>query len=158
MLYLNLNAPIVPNKSMGGFDLQQHISHYVQDIKAFSNRDKDTLQDMSSVLIGQFAINYTFENQIILRFDIITGKLSLISALKGYKGKLFGNIGIGSTISEALKIESRLYYDEIDEGYYIEGVDGIGIFLDNSYADHNMMPDNKIIEISIFVKEMLIVP
>lgn len=156
MKHLNLNAPIYPSKSLGGFTLKTHISEYIEDIKSFSDIDRKSLQDLSVNMIGKFLVRYTIKNEIILSFDIITGQLGLISALDSYKGKLFESIGIGSTISEALKVEPRLYYDEIDEGYYIKGVDGIGIFLEDPYADHIANPNNKIVEISIFLKESLV--
>lgn len=156
MKHINLNAPIYPSESLGGFTLKTHISAYIEDIKSFSNIDKESWKDLSIDTIGPFVIRYTLQHKIILRFDIVTGQLELISALEDYKGKLFGSIGIGSTISEALKVEPRLYYDEIDEGYFITGVDGIGIFLEDPYADHIANPSNKIVEISIFLKESLV--
>ncbi len=158
MKYLNLNAPIHPNKSLGGFTLRTHISAYIDDIKSFSDIDRKSLQDLSINMIGQFLVRYTLKNKIILSFDIVTGQLNLISALEDYKGKLFENIGIGSTISEAIKVEPRLYYDETDEGYFIKGIDGIGIFLEDAYADHIAKPNNEIVEISIFSKENLALP
>ena len=155
----NLNAPIIPNQSAGGFQIGKHISQYAADIQQFFYKSSEGT-DISARLYSKFRIQYRWEENILLDFDIITGQLLLIGVLSNYKGQLLGKISLGMTIKEALIIEPNLYYDDFEAGYFLDDENGkqlgISIFLEEE-ADHLKLPNNRIVEISIFRHELMII-
>jgi hypothetical protein len=127
----NLNEPIVPGKSMGEFRLREHIVRYIDIIEEYGFIS-DKMNGRNCYfeywkMGGPFCILYEIENTLQLTFNVCNGKLMKILGMWNYKGLLFEKIGIGMSIEEAMKLELRIYYDDDEEEYYIEGVKGIVI-------------------------------
>ena len=116
-MFLDIKAPIIPFKGMGG-------------IKLYS-----TMTELSYLLLlgremtkpsdGNW-ITYHLLNSVELLFHRKNSKLFLMRTLDGYEGKLFGKIGVGTKEEEFLKIEPSFIYDDFEEvwesskGVYIE--------------------------------------
>jgi len=129
---LNLQAPILPHIGLGGIKLSAHIQNYKELISSFSWLDFSTLEDQSISLFSPFHIGYELQDTLVMIFDVLTGKLERICVKKEYKGTLFDKIQVGMPIEEAIKMESRLKYDELEEYFYIDGVAGVVIESDAS--------------------------
>lgn len=134
---IDVKAPIVPSKELGGLKLHTHIKDYYELVKSFSWLDKHTLRDCSASLFSPFHVGYEMKDTLIMVFHILNGKLLKICALKNYKGPLLGKIKIGMPIEKALKIQPNLFYDEDGELYSIKGTPGVTLETDayNKYIE-----------------------
>jgi len=108
----NLLAEIKPYFGLGGFSFNQNIKDFEQ-VWTYSYFEKEIKNRLTFKLDKKyFFLNITTENnEIGFDIDLFTGKLSSITCGKGYKGKLDNGIGIGSSIKDALKKDSRLGYN-----------------------------------------------
>lgn len=134
---LDLYAPIIPQIGLGGLVLSTHIKKYKELVESFSWLDTKTLEDKSVSLFSSFHIGYELQDVLIMIFDVLTGELQRICAKKGYQGLLLNRIKTGMLIEEAIKLEPRLKYDEDEEHFYIEGLQGVTVETDayNNYIE-----------------------
>lgn len=132
---IDLNAPIVPWEGMGGIKLYSHLRDLQNLIKA---------EHAKSFLYDNFLVRYDMANKVYLFFNLVNGKLFKITALKNYKGKLFGQISIGMHIDEVLKIEPSFIYDDFEEVY----CGPKGIYIEAGPVDHTVL------WISVYIKEI----
>ena len=108
----DLFAEIKPNFGLGGFNFNQSINDFEQNW-TYSFFEKELKNGMSFKIDEKYfylSVS-TQNNEIQFDIDLFSGKLSSISCEKGYKGKLDNGIGIGSSINEALKMDSSLGYN-----------------------------------------------
>ncbi|MFW5433963.1 hypothetical protein [Paenibacillus apiarius] len=134
---IDTTAPILPGESLGGVKLLTHIKEYKELVSSFSWLDQKTLKDCSVSLFSPFHIGYEMKNTLIMIFDVITGELQRICALKNYEGTLFGKLKIGMLLEQAERLEPRLTYNDFEELFYIKGVEGVTIEVDayNKYIE-----------------------
>ncbi|WP_044642479.1 hypothetical protein [Risungbinella massiliensis] len=130
---LDLEAPIIPGQSLGGFTLKTHIKEYYDTIDTFPHFKSGRTRKGHTGLDNYYSmplpnlIKYNFKDTLILTFNVLNGKLESIFAYENYQGLLFGKIGIGMKIDDAMRLDERIYYDEEEDGFGIQGVDGIAI-------------------------------
>ena len=123
---IDISAPIIPGESIGGIPLYSHIRDYRDLVNSFEYCEKKTGKDLSHSFFGTFEIAYEYKDIMTLVFSIINGKLLIIIAQKGYNGLLFDKIRVGMNIKEAMKLEPRIYFDNVHEEYYlVKGEKGI---------------------------------
>lgn len=132
---VNLDAPIIPWKSMGGINLYTHIHDFYDLISE--------LED-SAVLLGKSLIRYEIKGSVVLWFNLMNGRLFKITALENYTGKIFDKIHIGMHIDDVLKIEPSFEYDDFEEVYCSPK----GIFIETDPVEHTVL------WISVYVKEL----
>lgn len=132
---LDVNAPIVPWKEMGGIGLYSNIRELIPLI---------TNDSISTKVLGKFLIKYEIGSKVDLWFNVINGKLFKITALSSYKGSLFEDIVIGMHIKEVLNIEPSFIYDEFEEVY----CSNKGIYIETNPID------DTVLWISVFIKEI----
>lgn len=145
MEIFDINAPIIPSKSIGNISLYANITEYYDLIKQNCVWNLITDKYDNIKLHSPFHIAYNIANTMTLVFHIPNGKLMKIIANKNYKG-LYNNIHVGMKIDKAIKLDNSLVYDEEEEWYYIKDVRGI-IFepdINNKYIK----------SISVYVKEL----
>jgi len=132
---INKNAPIIPGIGLGNLKLNSHISQYIDLIKSFTWLDSKTLEDKSIDMLSTFYVSYECKDTLKIVFDILTGKLQRIIALKDYEGLFNGELYIGKIIDTIKKID--IVYDEDEELYFIKGVEGISFEADanNQYIE-----------------------
>ena len=104
-----------------------------------------------SPYVAVFNIKSDFVN---LHVDIRNGKIQKISAIEGYEGS-FNNIRTGMTFMDAVKIDDRIYYDEIEYCAFVNGVDGISFGFAEIDPDPQTIQSLKINEIFVFAIESL---
>lgn len=132
---VNLDAKIKPWKGLGGVELYTHISKLQQYLE--ESRAK-------TQMLGRFLVKYEIQDQLILWFNIVNGKLFKITACKEYKGVLFNKIKIGMDIEDVLKEDNSFSYDDFEEVYESEK----GIYIETHPQT------NEVMWISVFIKEI----
>ncbi|SPT81564.1 Uncharacterised protein [Niallia circulans] len=132
---INLEAPIVPWKGMGGIKLYSHINEFYSIIEQYGKQPK---------LLGKYLIRYEIDNSLDLWFNLLNGKLFKITATSNYNCTLFNKIRVGMHIDEVLKIEPSFEYDDFEEVYCSPK----GIFIETDPVEHTVL------WISVYVKEL----
>jgi len=122
MELVDISAPIIPNEGLGGIELRKGIGDYPHLV----NLDTWLSGEMELDMFGPFRVCYDlprfgFQIDVDPRNALIT----YIKAYAGYAGTLFGQIGVGTLVSEALKLAPDLYWDEMDSILYSEIHDGV---------------------------------
>lgn len=74
-------------------------------------------------------------------------------AQEGYAGKLFGTIEVGMNVGEAMSLEPRLFYDEVEEGLYVRGCAGVTLDVPEIDPPPEEVPSYPISAISVYAKE-----
>lgn len=114
---IDVEAPIIPWEGMGGIKLYSTIKELRPLLE---NRE-----DVKAVVYHNMWVKYTIKNIMELFFHLANGKLFKIVTLEGYKGKLFGKIGVRTKEKELLKIEPSFVYEDFEEVFESEK----GVFL-----------------------------
>ncbi|MDO5559642.1 MAG: hypothetical protein Q4F95_08605 [Oscillospiraceae bacterium] len=105
-MILDIRAPIIPYDGFGEIKLYSTIME-LDEILTLSVSKKKILNDNWII--------YDIQNSIELFFHRKNDKLFRITTLDNYKGKVFGSIGVGTTLKEMLSIESSFVYYEFEE-------------------------------------------
>ncbi len=134
-MLLDITAPIIPFVGFG-------------EIKLYSTRDdlKDLLEmeGVTSKIIFNAWIQYDIQNDIELLFHLKNDKLFRITTLDNYKGKVFNEIGVGTSEEEMLKVEPSFVYDDFEKVW--ESDKGVFIEMDAEI--------NKVRWISVYIPEL----
>lgn len=85
--------------------------------------------------------------------DVRNGKVFKLIAQEGYAGKLFGTIEVGMNVGEAMSLEPRLFYDEVEEGLYVRGCAGVTLDVPEIDPPPEEVPSYPISAISVYAKE-----
>ncbi len=155
---VRLDARIVPNESLGGLRLRTKLLELQELVAGF-------LDPSSFRLISPFVAVYTLEGGAIkIDVDVRNGKVSMLSALSGYRGELFEKIHVGMKVKDAVAAEPRLYYDEFTESIVCKGVKGLAIDVpdiplasdlqDKSLTFSDQVLEMNISSISVFAAEI----
>ncbi len=134
-MLLDISAPIVPFEGFG-------------EIKLYSTRDelRELLEkeDVESEIINNNWIRYDVQNCVELFFHLKNNKLFRLTTLDNYQGKLFEEIGVGTTEKELLEIEPSFVYNDFEEVWESEK----GIFIETSAET------NTVKWISVYIREL----
>ena len=132
---IDLNAPIVPYKGLGGIGLytsQKALTEFLKVNNAISR------------MLFEDTIRYEIKDECLLFFNVANDKLYKLTATGNYKGSVFDKIRIGMTEEELLEAESSFIYDDFEEVW----ISDKGIFIE-------MDPEtNKVMWISVYVSEL----
>ena len=143
---IDTGLPIIPDQGLGGIELRRNIEDYDRVLS-------EVLGDLDWGLNFPFHAAYTLRSYSIeISVDIRNGTVSRIAALDGYHGTLFGKIGVGMSVSEALELAPDFYYDEMETIFFSEIHDGV--FLDiGADAPLDMVPSLAIEAIWVYAPE-----
>jgi len=156
---ISIDAEIVPNESLGGLtirakltDIQELITQrWVQEVSQKPAEQKEAAFQMQ----GPFVARYLLEDRAIEVFvDVRNGKIFQLTAKSGYQGTLFGVIRVGMSVSEAMTLEPRLYYDEGQELIMCKGVNGLAIDIPDTDPPPELVPTMNIFAISVYADEI----
>ncbi len=149
-VHLDLEAPIIPNQSLGGLTLGTHISELEDLVFGLGS-----WKEGACTLISPFEARYSFgKGEIEAAVDVRNGKIFKLSAKVGYKGKLFEEIGVGMLVQQALELEPRLYYDEVEELILARGLPGLSLDIPEIDPPVEIVPGMNISAINVFVEEI----
>ena len=145
---LDLDAPIIPNQSLGGLILGTPISELEDLVFGLGS-----WKDGTCTLISPFEARYSFgKGEIEAAVDVRNGRIFKLSAKIGYRGKLFAQIRVGMSVQQALELEPRLYYDEVEELILAAGLPGLSLDIPEIDPPIETVPGMNISGISVFVK------
>ncbi|HEX8218696.1 MAG TPA: hypothetical protein VF914_05725 [Chloroflexia bacterium] len=147
---LSLVAPIIPNEGLGGLRLRTEIRQ-IQDLIL---KQSLTRRDMYR-LAGPFVAEYKLgEGEIQVSVDVRDGRIYQLTAGEGYKGGLFSNIFVGMAVTEAMRIQPGLFYDEAESLIRYKGVGGLAIDLPEDDLPPALVPQMHIHSISVYAVEI----
>jgi hypothetical protein len=148
---IDIEAPIIPKQSLGGFKLRTHIEELEDIIFGLG-----VWKEGSCKLMPPFEARYTFgKGEVEIAVDVRNGKIFRISAHTGYKGKLFNQIGIGMPVREVFELEPKLYYDEPEEMILHHDILGISLDIFDIDPPPALVPNMNIDAISVYDVEAI---
>jgi hypothetical protein len=125
----NLAANIIPEVGAGGVTFTNTIADFeyiLVNRSQETNKEKDIHFTIDDTLF--FLTLHMPFNEFKLEIDLFTGTIISMVLKKGYHGKLTSALGIGSKMSEVLKVDSDLYFD-LDHSFYVRyPFDGLIIY------------------------------
>jgi hypothetical protein len=113
---------IAPNEGLGGLKLRTPLKELEHLLWAFDVR-RGSDQGWYE-FVGLYEARYDL-GPVAIGVDVRNGKVFKLIAQEGYAGKLFGAIEVGMNVGEAMSLEPRLFYDEVEEGLYVRGCAGV---------------------------------
>ena len=129
-------APIIPFIGMGGIRLNSTKAEVEQVLG-------ERLPEGEVLHNGQYS-QYILGNEMSLCFSEVTGRLTEMETLPGYKGKLFGKIGTDTDEKDLIRLEPSLEYNNFEE-VFVSKEKGRVIETD--------LPSHKAVWISISAKD-----
>lgn len=150
---IDLDAPIVPGEGLGGLRVRIPIAHLHEIltdrlIAAGGNRDWLSMTHLAEA---------TYQlGPIAVAVDVRSGKVFKLTALSGYRGRLFGHLAVDMPVARAMELEPRLYYDEAEEMLLVKGCDGVSLDVPALDPDPRDVPAYRISAISVVAPEALI--
>jgi hypothetical protein len=149
-MVLDIYAPIIPNASLGGFQLRVPVRSIQELLDGLG-----VIKEGSFQLVAPFEARYQLaEGAVEMAVDVRNGKIFKLIANAGYKGTLFGRIMVGMRVKEAIGIEPRLYYDQAEQFIYCEGVSGLAIDVPVIDPFPREVPDLIISSIAVYAREI----
>jgi len=103
-------------------------------------------------LVGLYEARYDL-GPVAIGVDVRNGKVFKLIAQEGYAGKLFGTIEVGMNVGEAMSLEPRLFYDDIEEGLYVRGCAGVTLDVPEIDPPPEVVPSYPISAISVYAEE-----
>lgn len=147
---LSIYADIVPDRGLGNLALRTHISKLYDLISGLGQ-----WKEGSCNLISPYeAIFRPGKGEIEISVDIRNGKVFKLTASDGYKGKLFGQIGVGMNIGQLISSFPDFYYYEAEEYIACKGVSGIALSISETDPPLEKLPYLSVSAISVYVREM----
>lgn len=153
---IDFDSPIIPGQGIGDIKLLENAFSLRQLI--LSNTCSGQNIDWTFTTEKQFPdwLTLNYKNIILIGVNIYTGKIISLTVREGFKGKIFGEISIGSYVKDLFKLDNDFYYDEGDD-YVLHKTNfdiRFDIDLKNriSYTDKEV-EESKITEITILNHE-----
>jgi hypothetical protein len=146
---LKLDADIKPNEGLGGIRLRVSLGDIQDLIPSWEPAGQQSYK-----LVSRFEARYSLmDGAIEVAVDVRNGKIFKLIAGKGYGGTLLGKIKVGMKVSEAISLESRLFYDEGEELITCRGVEGVSLDIPEIDPPPELVPNMEISAISVFAEE-----
>lgn len=144
---IDLNDPIIPGQGVGEIKLLENAFSLREYI--LSNTLSGTDNYWTFTTNNQFPdwLNLNYKKILTIGVNIYTGKIISITVRKGYGGRVFNTIQVGSLVSELFKIDAGFYYDEMDE--YIYHKDNTDIYFDIDLKNKVTPTDEEILNCCI---------
>lgn len=152
---LRIDDPIIPGDRLGGFVLRTRVAEIqtlIYRIHWIQQRESKWY-DLAKPFDARYRIG-----PVELCVDIRNGKIFQLNAFEGYIGTLFGSISVGMLVSEAMALERRLYYDEVEERLQVQEVSGVSLEVPEVDPDPQLVPSLPIRAISVFAEEAFNAP
>ncbi|MFN8557427.1 MAG: hypothetical protein U0531_08775 [Dehalococcoidia bacterium] len=151
---IRIDAPIVPGQELGVrlltpiSALEPLLRRAMVDhigISAGTTAASDGWFRLSSPFTAQYNLGV-----VQITVDVRTGLIVQLVALPGYQGTLFNAVAPGISVSDAQRMEPRIYYDEGSEFLWVRGADGVKLFLDVDDPDVTDIAGLAIAGIAVF--------
>lgn len=153
MSVLDLDAPIVPEQSLGGLTLRSHISELQDLIQSMIYTSTFTFGPMGPA--APFFMTYKFFGGTLqVDVDVRNGKIFQLTAKEGYRGLLFGDVGVGMRVRDVLERHPDLYYDEAEEVILSHTIEGVCLVVPDIAPPPELVPDMEIADIGVYIEEI----
>ena len=104
----NLDEPIIPGVGLGGLRVGTHLTQIQESIADMIDQRTNRVE-VASLFEARY---YVAEGAVAIGVDIRKGKIFRLSALAGYRGLLFGRIGVGMKVADAFVRIPALYHND----------------------------------------------
>jgi hypothetical protein len=148
---ISATAPRVPNEGLRGLELRTPLTELQDILRKFDIENADPMGGWYE-LVTEYEARYEL-GPVEIGVDVRDGKVFKLIAKRSYQGKLFGKISIGMNAGEAMTLEPRLYYDEIEDGLLVRGCEGIMVDVPEIDPPPHMVPSHRISAISVYAEE-----
>ncbi len=128
------------------------MSSYSELLKKVWNQDPN-----KSTLIDPFFIKYRIDDNVILVFNLMLGKLAKISYLNNYNHEILESVKIGMNI-KSISEKYKLSYNEDENYYFINDKNNVALFFENPYLSIIENPTNKLEEVTVYDADLLLYP
>lgn len=148
---VRVDAPIIPNHSLGGFTLRNPIRDYQEHFTTLA-----VAGEMVYKLPRLFEARYQLAHgAIAVACDVRNGKIFRVSAYEGYQGLLFDKIALGMSVREAIALVPELYYDEAEETILCKGCEGVALDVQEIDPPPELVKDLTLHAINVFAPEIM---
>lgn len=123
LVQLDLDAPITPGRGLAGLEVGIPIVR-LSDALLQAELKGGVVYSLVSLFEATYGL---MRGAVEIAVDVRNGKIARLTARSGYQGRLTPGIGIGMLVREAIRLDSRFYYDEGEERVLCRGVPGVSI-------------------------------
>ena len=149
-IVVDLERAIVPGSGLGGFALRSHITELEELVARIGCSQPGTFR----LATAYEAVYSLGKGEVEIAVDVRNGKVFKLIALPGYRGRLFGQIRVGMLVREAMALDQRFYYDEVEELILCRGVPGVAMDVEAVDPPPSLVPPMPISAISVFIPEI----
>ena len=149
---IDLEADIIPGKGIGEIKLLDNAFSLRPLILANTLSGKNIEWTFSTEIQFPDWLTLNYRNIILIQVNIYTGRIVSITVRKGFKGRIYENISIGSCVKDLFKLDNEFYYDDMEE--YILHKQNLDVMFDIDLKDRinfnvQQIEESKITEIII---------
>lgn len=149
---ININAPIIPNESLGGVKLRENKNSLIRQLKQNNISYEVSYENENNKRVSLFSI---LREIIIVSVDNKNSKIFRITAKTGYFACLFDKIKIGDTLQDILNCDEGFFYDEREDTILSSKHPGVSLDLDVPDYLATDVINPKVESISVFAKESM---
>jgi hypothetical protein len=143
-----IDGPIIPGRELGGIAVGMPVLAIADMLTSLSSKVEWRLSTLFE------ATYYVADVGIEVVVDVRNGKVSRLTARRGYRGTLQNGIAVGMQVSRAVQIEPRFYYDEAEELLLCRDVLGIALEVSEIDPIPSRVPEMPVHAISVFAPEI----
>jgi hypothetical protein len=148
---LDLHAPIVPGRGLGGLELRARIL----DLQPYFLGLGVTRQG-AYALISPFDASYRLGcSAVEVVVDVRNGKVSRLTAHGGYRGRVLGDVAVGDNLGAALARHPHLFYDEGEALVLSRDVEGLSMDVEADDPPPGAVAGMAIHAISVYAPEIM---
>ncbi|MBN8585920.1 MAG: hypothetical protein J0M37_12590 [Ignavibacteria bacterium] len=149
---ININAPIIPNESLGGIKLRENKNSLIGQLKQNKISYEVSYENEDNKRVSLFSI---LEEIIIVSVDNKNSKIFRVTANAGYIACLFDKIKIGYTLQDVINTGEGFYYDEREDTILSSKHHGVSLDLDVPDYLATDVINPKIGSISVFAEDSM---
>ncbi len=140
----------MPNEGLGGLALRTPIAALWDLLHAahMQAAGELTWTSMGHIFEARYDLG-----PVTIGVDVRNGKIFKLIANDGYQGALFGSIRVGQRVADAMRLEPRLYYNDMEESLSIRNCDGVTLDVPLIDPKPAWVSSCVISAISVFAKE-----
>ncbi len=147
---MQIDEPIIPNQSLGGFELRTRLIDIQNQIAV-----------LGGTMIGNYNLATPFgacylvgDKLMEIGVDVRNGKIYNITAHLGYRGRLLDKISIGMKVKEVSDLLLSIYYDDRTDTLQSNEYPGLAMNVGETDPPLHLLPDMKITSISVYANEI----
>ena len=150
MIAIRPDGDVAPNEGLGGLKLRTPLTELQHLLWEFDVKigNAESWYELISLYEARYDLG-----SVAVGVDVRNGKVFKLIAQEGYAGKLFGTIEVGMNVGEAMSLEPRLFYDDIEEGLFVRGCAGVTLDVLEIDPPPEVVPGYPISAISVYAEE-----